>query len=289
MPTAVFLVHNYINFLICKKISAQYNQVVFISDRQNMVKDIQTAFNIEVRDFSAYQFKSSFNFKHSRQTRLAIRNALKDVGEYEIFIPTMRNRVSQVLVYSSKCRQFSLVEEGYPGPYNPEKVLTQLLSKKVQTPHVRRLITNALYMNRITAFKYFYYSHPKFSGKSYAIHQDAFPENNNKIIVKDIFPTTEVEDRDILILPNLPQLEEYLQDIKKIVEKEKLQFFKPHPSNSQSIISFFKNIGLQQITLPLEVIHYNSDSNFHVVIYNLPGSICHYTKEENLIKHYLPK
>lgn len=289
MPTAVFVAHNYINFLICKKISEQFDKVVFISDRHNVIKDVKSAFNIEVRDFSIFKWKSSLNFKHSYLTRKAIRNALQDVGEYEIFIPTMRNRVSQVLVYSPKCTQFSLVEEGFPGPYNTEKTLTQNLSKKEQTPHMRRLVTNALFMNKVTDFKYFHYHHPKFSGNTYAIHKDAFPENANQIIVKDVFPLVDVDDKDILVLPNLKNLENFLEHIKTIVEKEQLKYFKPHPSNPQKIISFFKELGLRQIMLPLEVIHHNSNSNFHMIIYHFPGSICHYTKEENLVKHYLPK
>lgn len=289
MTTVVFVVHNYINFLIGKKISERYEKVVFVSDRKRLVQEITAEFGIAVRDLSDFTFKSSLNFKHSKRNRKRIRAAISDVDQYEIFVPTMRNRVSQVLVYDKRCMQFSLVEEGYPGPYNPEKVLTQQLSAKVETPHFRRLITNALYMNRWVDFKYFYYHHPKFSGNTYAIHSDAFPESSNKIIVKDIYPQMDIPNRDILVLPNLAQLPDYFEQIKTLIKTHNLKYYKPHPSNSQEVINYFNQLGLERITTPLEVIHQNSNSIFHVVIYHFPGSICHYTAERNLVRHQLPK
>lgn len=289
MTTAVFVVHNYINFLICKKISEQYEEVIFATDRQRLMQEITAEFDVAVRDLSNFSFKSSLNFKHSKRIREHIRTAINDVDQYEIFVPTMRNRVSQVLVYDPRCTQFSLVEEGYPGPYNTEKTLTQQLSDKVGTPHFRRLITNALYMNEWVDFKYFYYHHPKFSGNTYAIHQDAFPESPNQIVVKNIYPKVDISDRDILVLPHLMQLPKYFEHIKSIVEENNLKFYKPHPSNSQEVINYFDQLGLERITTPLEIIHQNSDSIFHIIVYHFPGSICHYTAEKNLVQHQLSK
>lgn len=288
MTTAVFLVHNYINYLICKKISTQYQQVIFISDRRRLIQEIRAEFGTEIRDFSVYQFRSSLNLSHSKRIRKQIKLRLKDVKSYEIFVPNLRNRVGQVLIYDNRCTQFSLVEEGYPGPYLDEKTLTEKLSEKVGTPHLRRLVTNALYVGRWVDFKYLYYHHPKFSGNAYCIHAAAFADSPNQIVVKNIFPKVKVPNRDILVLPNLPQLKEYLLPITTIVNEHKLNYFKPHPSNEQSIIDYFLKLGLKRITTPLEVIHQNSNSNFHVVIYQYPGSICHYTAEKNLIRHQLP-
>lgn len=289
MTTAVFVVHNYINFLISKKISERYDNAIFVGDRRGLIQEIKTAFGIEVIDLSAYRFKSSLNIGHSRHVRRQIRHAIKELGRYEVFVPTMRNRVSQVLAYDTRCVQFSLVEEGYPGPYNPERILTRQLSEKVGTMHLRRLLTNALYMNRLVDFKYFYYHHPKFSGNTYAIHPDAFPESPNPIIVKDIYPKMDIPDYEILVLPNLAQLPDYFEQIETIIKQYDLKFYKPHPSNTQIVISHFEQLGLKRINIPLEVIHQNSDSIFHMIIYHYPGSICHYTAERNLVRHQLSK